>query len=407
MRYSNLIKIALKALGNNLTRALLTMLGIIIGITSVIVILALGSGTNELMKEEIGAMGSSTMIMIMPNTENEGGVTQSASNMQSLKLADYESLLTETKFIKDVSPVVSASGQAINGPNNAPTSMTGVAPGYLGISNLTVAEGSMFTEEDVNRATKVCVVGKTVVENLFPDGEDPLGKIIRFNSIPMKIIGVLEEKGASTMGQDQDDVLLAPYTTVQKRFLAITYFQRINVSTISEEYTEQAVAEITTILQNNHNIAIGETNDFEIMSMDEVMSTMDTVTGMLTTLLACIAGISLLVGGIGIMNIMYVSVTERTREIGLRMSIGAKGVHILAQFLIEAIIISLVGGVIGIIFGWGISAVAGMALGINAAVQPSSVLISCAVCSITGIFFGWYPARKAANLNPIDAIRYE
>ena len=383
------------------------MLGIIIGIMSVIVILALGGGATESIKDQIGTMGSSDMIMIMPNMDREGGVTQSAADMQSLKLADYESLLNDAKFIKAVSPSVTTSGQAINGSNNAPTTIYGVSPSYLDIRDINVATGAMFGEEDVTRATKVCLLGQTVVENLFPDGEEPLGKTIRFNSIPMKVVGVLESKGASSMGQDQDDMIIAPFTTVQKRFLAINYIQSMNASTISEEYTEEALAEVSEILRINHKIGEGDEDDFELMSMDEVMSTIDSVTGLLTTLLACIAGISLLVGGIGIMNIMYVSVTERIKEIGLRMSIGAKGIHILTQFLIEAIIISLLGGVIGIILGWAISAVAGMFLNMNTAMQPVSVIISFSICTITGVFFGWYPAKKAANLNPIDAIRYE
>lgn len=407
MRYSNLFKIALKALSNNKTRAFLTMLGIIIGITSVIVILALGAGSKASIKNEIGAMGSSNMIMIMPNMESEGGVTQSASSMQSLKVADYEAIANNTKYIKAVSPSVTTSGQAINGSNNTPTTLYGVSPSYLEIRNFEVSKGSMFGDEDVTKAAKVCVLGQTVVEELFPNGEDPLGKMIRFNSIPLKVIGVLASKGASSMGQDQDDQILTPFTTVQKRFLAITYIQSMNAATISEEYTDEAMAEITEILQTNHKIRIGETNDFELMSMEEVMGTIDTVIGLLTTLLACVAGIALLVGGIGIMNIMYVSVTERTREIGLRMSIGAKGSHILTQFLIEAIIISLMGGTIGIVLGWALSSIAGALTGLETAVQLNSVIISFAVCTITGVFFGWYPARKAADLNPIDAIRYE
>ncbi|HHU34570.1 MAG TPA: FtsX-like permease family protein [Bacteroidetes bacterium] len=407
MRYSNLIKIALKALANNKTRALLTMLGIIIGIMSVIVILALGSGAKESIKDQIGTMGSSDMIMIMPYMGQEGGVTQSASNMQSLKREDYESLLNDAKFLKAVSPVVTTGGQAISGSNNTPTTMYGVSPSYLGIRNINVSSGAIFGDDDVSRATKVCLLGRTVADNLFPDGEDPLGKTIRFNSTPMKVVGLLESKGASSVGQDQDDMIIAPFTTVQKRFLAINHLHSIYASTVSEEYTNEAMAEIKEILRRNHKILEGNDDDFQLMSMEEVMGTIDSVTGLLTTLLACIAGISLLVGGIGIMNIMYVSVTERIKEIGLRMSIGAKGIHILIQFLIEAVIISLLGGLIGIILGWAVSAIAGLFLDMNTVIQPSSVIISFAICTLTGIFFGWYPAKKAANLNPIDAIRYE
>ena len=406
MRYRNLIKIAVKALSNNKTRAVLTMLGMIIGISSVIIIIALGKGTQESIKNEISSMGSN-MIMVSPYRERRNGVRQSASSMQSLKTSDYEAIAKEATYVAKITPTVNASGQVINGSNNAPTTMYGANSDYLDIRMLKLKDGTMFTEADIKSAAKVCVVGQTVVDNLFTNGEDPIGKIIRFNSIPMKIIGVLEEKGSSTMGSDQDDLIIAPFTTVQKRILAIKHIQGITASAISEEYTQEAIDEITDILERTHKIRIGDEYDFEIRSMEEIMDTIDTVTGLLTTLLACIAGISLLVGGIGIMNIMYVSVTERIKEIGLRMSIGAKGIHILSQFLIEAIIVSLLGGIIGILFGWAISTVVGMILNLNTSIQMSSVLLSFGICTAIGVFFGWYPAQKAANLNPIDALRYE
>ncbi|MCK9625901.1 MAG: ABC transporter permease [Bacteroidales bacterium] len=405
MNYKNLIRIAFKALINNKMRGFLTMLGIIIGVASVISMLAIGAGSKKSIREEIGSMGSN-MIMVQPGNGQFGGVRQSASSMQTLKLTDYESLIRETSYLSKISPTVNTSGQAIQGANNTPTTMYGVNSDYLDIRGYSVEQGSMFEDNDIKHASKVCVVGKTVIDELFPNGEDPLGQVIRFNKIPMKIIGVLQSKGYNTMGMDQDDLIIAPYTTVQKRFLAITYIQGIISSAISEEYTDQAIAEITEILQINHNIAIGEENDFNVRSQQEMMDTMSSIMDMLTILLGCVAGISLLVGGIGIMNIMYVSVTERTREIGLRMSIGAKGRHILIQFLIEAVIISVTGGIIGVILGVGASSIINM-LGWSTSVQAYSVVLSFVVCTLTGIFFGWYPAKKAAQLNPIDAIRFE
>jgi len=404
MNYANLFRIAFKALLNNKMRGFLTMLGIIIGVASVITMLAIGNGSKQSIRDEIGSMGTN-VIMIMPGNGNWGGVRQDRSSMQTLKLNDYYSLRDETTYISAISPVITASGQAIKGSSNTPTSMYGICEDYLTIRDYTVASGALFDENDIKRANKVCVVGKTVAEELF-EGVDPLGQVIRFNSTPFKIVGVLESKGYNTMGQDQDDIIFAPYTTVQKRILAINYMQQITCSALSEEYTDEAISEISEILAINHGIEIGQENDFNVRSQQEMMETMSSVMNMLTILLACVAGISLLVGGIGIMNIMYVSVTERTREIGLRMSIGAKGRHILLQFLIESIIISITGGIIGVILGVVASKIVSM-FNWPTAVSVSSIVLSFAVCTITGIFFGWYPAKKAANLNPIDALRYE
>ena len=406
MNYKNLITIALRALFNNKVRTFLTMLGIIIGVTSVITMLAIGSGSKQSIRDEIGEMGSN-MIMIQPGNGRFGGVRQSASDMQTLKMTDYESLLRETNYLSKITPTVNSSGQAVYRANNTPTTIYGVNEQYSEIRGYSVDEGSMFTQTDIQKAAKVCVVGQTIVKNLFPDGENPLGKNIRFGKIPLKIIGILESKGYNSMGMDQDDILLAPYTTVQKRILAINYLQGITAAAISEEYSTQAIEEITEILQINHNIQIGQENDFNVRSQQEIMETMDSVMDMMTILLGCIAGISLLVGGIGIMNIMYVSVTERTREIGLRMSIGAKGIHILMQFLIEAVIISVTGGVLGVLLGVGASCLIPIITGWPVSVQAYSIILSFLVCTLTGVFFGWYPAQKASRLNPIDAIRYE
>ena len=404
MDINNLLKICIKALLNNKTRCFLTMLGIIIGVAAVIAMLAIGNGSKQSIRAEIGQMGSN-MIMVSPGNGQFGGVRQSGSSMQTLKLADYEAIVKQASYVDKITPTVQASGQAIKGSNNTPTTIYGVNDQYLDIRGYKIASGSCFTESDILHAAKVCVAGQTVVDELFP-GQDPIGQTIRFNQIPMKIVGVLEAKGYNSMGMDQDDLLLAPYTTVQKRILAINYIQGITCSALSEEYTDQAIDEITRIIQTNHDIKIGQENDFNVRSQQEMMETMSSVMDMLTALLAAVAGISLIVGGIGIMNIMYVSVTERTREIGLRMSIGAKSRQILLQFLIESVIISVAGGLIGVLLGIVAAKVISL-FGMSTAVSTFSIVLSFLVCVFTGIFFGWYPARKASNLNPIDALRYE
>ena len=406
MNVTNLLKIALRALANNKLRAFLTMLGIIIGVASVITMLAIGQGSKKSIQTQIAEMGSN-MIMIHPGAEMRGGVRQDPSAMQTLKLDDFKSLQDETNFLSAVSPNVSSSGQLINGANNYPSSVTGVSPEYLEIRQLSIENGTMFTNADIQSSAKVCVIGKTIVDNLFPDGSDPIWKVIRFNKIPFKVVGVLKSKGYNSMGMDQDDVVLAPYTTVMKRLLAVTYLQGIFASALTEDMTDNATEEITAILRKNHKLKESDDDDFTIRSQQELSTMLNTTTDLMTTLLACIAGISLVVGGIGIMNIMYVSVTERTREIGLRMSVGARGIDILSQFLIEAILISITGGIIGILIGIGASFAVKNIAHWPIYIQSWSVLLSFAVCTITGVFFGWYPAQKASNLDPIDAIRYE
>ena len=406
MNFTNLFKIAVKALGNNKLRGFLTMLGIIIGVASVITMLAIGQGSKRSIQAEISEMGSN-MIMIHPGGDMRGGVRLDADDMESLKLKDMEDIREKTRYVSYVSPAVNSAGQAVYGANNTPTTVYGVNLDYLEIRRYKIADGDAFSEQEIKTAAKVCLVGKTVVDNLFVSGEDPLGKTIRFDKIPLKIVGVLSSKGYNSMGQDQDDLIIAPYTTVQKRVLAITYLHGIFLSALTEEASDKAIDEIAEILRQNHKIKPGDEDDFEIRSQEELSSMLSSTTDLMTVLLACIAGISLLVGGIGIMNIMYVSVTERTREIGLRMSIGAKGRHILWQFLIEAVIISVTGGVIGVVLGITASAVIKYWIGWPVYVQLYSVVLSFAVCTVTGIFFGWYPARKASNLDPIEAIRYE
>lgn len=412
MSLANLFKIALRAIAANKLRSFLTMLGIIIGVASVITMLAIGQGSKRSIQKQISEMGSN-MIMIMPGQDMRGGVRRDADEMETLKLADYYALKDQCQYLSAVSPVVNSSGQFISGNNNTPSTIYGVNGDYLNIRQLSIEDGEMFTDEDIKSSAKVCVVGKTVVDNLFPDGADPVGKVIRFNTIPFRIVGVLKSKGYNSMGMDQDDLVLAPYSAVMKRILAVTYLQSINCSAVTEGLTDKATEEITKVLRAQHKLKDatdeheGDEDDFNIRSQEELASMMNSTTDLMTILLACIAGISLIVGGIGIMNIMYVSVTERTREIGLRMSVGARGIDILSQFLIESVLLSVTGGVIGVLIG------VGATYGVNifakwpVFIQPWSVLLSFFVCTATGVFFGWYPAKKAAMLDPIEGIRYE
>lgn len=405
MNFLNLIKIAWKAILLNKTRAMLTMLGIIIGVASVIAMLAIGEGSKESIKKNISSMGAN-LITIRPGAGMMGGVRSDPSSMQTLTLNDYKILKTQTHYIKNISPMVNGSGQSIAGSNNWPTTIYGASPEYLSIRDWSVEKGSMFTEDDIESYAKVAVIGKTVQENLFPN-EDPIGKMIRFKNIPFKVIGILKEKGENTFGQDQDDIIIAPYTAVQKRILAQKYLQSIVASSISEDDSEAAVNEITTIMEKQHNIKEGDDNDFNVSSQQEIISTFSSTSEMLTVLLVAIASISLIVGGIGIMNIMYVSVKERTKEIGLRMAIGAKGKDILLQFLIESVLISITGGILGVFIGLGATFAIKQFAGWPVSITMSSIVISFAVCTITGVFFGWYPARKAAQSDPINALRYE
>lgn len=406
MNFTNLFKIALRALGNNKMRSFLTALGIIIGVASVIIMLAIGQGSKKSIQNQISQMGSN-MIMIHPGEDMKGGVRMDKSSMETLKLKDYENIVNQTRYVAAVSPEVSSSGQFIYGNNNYQASIEGVSQDYLTIRQFQVEDGELFTKQDIKATAKVCVIGTTIEKNLFTHGEEAVGKTIRFNKIPFRVIGVLKSKGYNSMGDDQDEVVLAPYTTVMKRILAQTYLSSIFCSAINENLSDKAIDEITTLLRHDHNIKANADDDFNVRSQEELSTMMSSTTNLMTILLACVAGISLVVGGIGIMNIMYVSVTERTREIGLRMSVGARGIDILSQFLIEAILISLAGGVIGVIIGIGGSYMVNIFAKWPVFIQPWSVFLSFGVCTITGVFFGWYPAKKAAHLDPIDALRYE
>ena len=408
MKPLSLIRIAWRALLRNKFRAFLTMLGIIIGVGAVITMVAIGEGSKQSIRDQLSGMGSN-MVTIRPfsNATVGGGARLGSTGLQTLKLEDATAIQKQAQFITAISPAVSANGQAINGALNWPTSIQGVSPAYLSIRDWKLIDGSSFTESDVNSAAKVCLIGQTVVKNIFSTGEDPVGKVIRFNKIPIKIIGVLEEKGENTFGQDQDDIILAPYTTVQKRMLAIDYVQTIYASARDEQSSTAATSEISDILRKQHKLKSGDEDDFSVRTQAELISTISSTSQLLTVLLAAIAGISLIVGGIGIMNIMYVSVTERTKEIGLRMSIGARGIDILLQFLFEAILISITGGLIGVTLGITASRLVNVFLSWPTLVTESSIILSFFICSVTGIFFGYYPAQKASRLDPIEALRYE
>jgi len=406
MKIINLIRLAIKALQRNKLRALLTMLGIIIGVASVITMMSIGEGSKQSINASLASMGSN-MITIMPSSNEPGGARMMGSSLKTLTSKDIDALKEGAKNIAEISPLVNSSGQSISGANNWPTSIQGVAPGYLDIRKVVVQDGIIFSEQDVRSSAKVCLLGKTVVDNLFPNGDSPIGKIIRFGKIPFQVIGTLVPKGTSNFGQDQDDIIIAPYTTVQKRITSSIYFNQIYASATSEDASDAAVTEINSILRASHRLRDGQDNDFQVRTQAELMTMMNSTSSMMTALLTAVASISLVIGGIGIMNIMYVSVTERTREIGLRMSIGARGIDILLQFLIEAIMISITGGIIGVLLGISAAIIVPSMLNWPTVISESSIVISFFVCAVTGIFFGYYPALKASKLDPIEALRYE
>ena len=406
MNISNLLKIAYHALKRNKLRAFLTMLGIIIGVASVIAMLAIGQGSKKSIQDQISTMGTN-LVFVMPGSQQRGGIMLGNTAAVSLSEKDLVAIKNESPSISDLSPEVRANGQAVYSHKNWPTSLFGSNTEYLNIKKIEVSDGRCFTDKEVQTAAKVCLIGATVIENLFGKDANPIGLTIRYKNIPFKIIGILKARGTNTFGQDQDDMLLAPYTTVQKRVLASIYFGSIQSSAANETKTKAAANEMEDALRKSHKLKITDPDDFTVRSQDELVSTFSSISNVLTILLGAIASISLLVGGIGIMNIMYVSVTERTREIGLRMSVGGRGKDILMQFLIESTLLSIIGGVIGIIFGIGASKLIGILMSWPIVVLPASVILSFMVCTVIGVFFGWYPARKAASLNPIDALRYE
>ena len=408
MNYNNLLKVAIKAILSHKSRTLLSMLGIIIGVAAVIVMMAIGQGSKESIREEISKMGTN-LLTIRPGGDMRGGVRRDPSEMQTLKIEDYESIRDKAKLVAKISPEVSASGQVIFGGNNTTSTIYGETDEYLEIKQWKVGRGACFTDDDVRKSAKVCVVGATIVKELFGEKctTPPIGKTIRFKNIPFRIVGVLEAKGYNNWGMDQDNVIIAPCTTVMKRIQAQTYLSSIVCSALTEELSDDAIDEITTILRTNHKLKEDADDNFTIRSQQEMMNTMTSTMDTVTIILVVAAAFSLLVAGIGIMNIMLVSVTERTREIGLRMAVGARGMDILLQFLIEAILISLTGGIIGIITGWGISSLVTIVFHFPASIPLWSVCVSFIVCTCIGVLFGYLPARRAANLDPIEAIRHE
>ena len=402
----NLIRISAKALLRNKTRTALSMLGIVIGIAAVIAVVNLGEGLKESTANQLSDMGTN-LIMVMRANQRRGGVSMGSSNVESLTVKDCELIAENAKNITMVSPVVNSGGQLVNGSKNWSGTVYGGSPEYLEIRKYDIATGVNFTDDDVKKYAKVGLIGQTIVEELFDDGEDPIGKTIRVGGMPFMVIGTLKEKGENGMGMDQDDIVIMPYSTVQKRMLGANHIQQIVCSAASEDVAEAAVTEIEEILRASHKIPTGGNDDFEVRTQQEMLEMMTSMTGMITTVLIAIALISLLVGCIGIMNIMYVTVTERTKEIGLRMSIGAKNAVILMQFLTESIILSLIGGVLGLLLGIGLSYVVTMIMNIPFVINVLWMFIAFISCAILGLIAGFFPALKASRTDPINALRYE
>lgn len=406
MNILNLFKVSIRAVANNKMRSFLSMLGIIIGVAAVIIMMSIGQGSKESIRAELSTMGTN-LINIRPGADMRGGVRQDPSSMQTLKMADYERIMREKKYVTNVSPEVTASGQAIYGNSNTNTTVYGENPEYLDIKQWTIEQGDCFTQEDIKKAAKVCVVGTTIVKELYGEGTDVIGKTIRFKSIPMRIIGVLKSKGYNNWGMDQDNVIIAPYSTVMKRIAAQTWFSSIVCSAITEELSDAAIEELTQILRDNHKLKGDAADDFTIRSQAEMMETMSSTMDTVTIILVVAAAFSLLVAGIGIMNIMLVSVTERTKEIGLRMAVGATGPVISLQFLIESVLISVTGGLLGILVGCSASEFIVPMFNMPSSVPAWSIYVSFFVCVCIGVLFGYIPAQKAANMDPIEAIRHE
>ncbi|GAK56181.1 putative macrolipide-specific ABC-type efflux carrier, MacA conjunction protein [Candidatus Vecturithrix granuli] len=405
MKWGNLIKVAFKSLIRNKMRSFLTMLGIIIGVGAVIALVSIGNGAQVQIQQQIASLGTN-LLMVMPSSMRVGGISQGAGTRTSITLDDVEVLAKKASLIQGVSPTIRGSGQVVAGAQNWSTSYEGVSHTYLTIRNWTLAQGTFFTERDIKTRAKVAVLGKTVADELFP-GQNPIGAKIRVGNIPMKVIGVLSERGQSANGSDQDDTMLIPSTTAYYRFGRLRHPMSLTISVISEDQMEAAEEQIRQILRQEHDLESGQDDDFVIRSQTDIVETATSVTGMLTLLLGSIAGVSLVVGGIGIMNIMLVSVTERTREIGIRLAIGARGSDVLTQFLIEAVILSLFGGIIGIASGIGSGYGIGRLINMPISVDPLIIVVAFLFSGAVGVFFGFYPARKAAALDPIVALRYE
>src|SRR5208283_168291 len=405
MNFLNIMKVSTLSLGRNKLRSFLTMLGIIIGVGAVITMMAVGTGAQVSIQQTIATLGTN-VLLIFPGSLNQGGVRSGTGSVTTLNADDLAAIQTQCPSVAMVSPVIMTSGQLVFGEQNWGTRITGSNSDYLDIRSWPLSSGVPFTDADVRSATKVCILGQTVVDNLFK-GSNAVGAVIRIKKMPFKVVGVLSPKGQSAQGQDQDDIVIAPYSTVQKKMMGVTYLGMIMASAVSEQSMNDAQSQMTDMIRTRHKIQPWEDNDFTIRNQTEIANAASATINTFTILLASIASISLLVGGIGIMNIMLVSVTERTREIGIRMSIGARGRDILLQFLVEAVVLSMAGGLIGVIMGVGSSDLISELAGWPTLVAASSVGLAFLFAAGVGIFFGFYPARKAAMLNPIDALRYE
>jgi putative ABC transport system permease protein len=405
MHVKNLLKVAFKSILKSRMRSLLTALGIIIGVAAVVVMVAIGDGAQIQVEQQISALGSN-LIVVFPGSSTTGGVRMGAGSVNRFTMEDVKKIQDEATDIKGVTPIVRTGGQVIGGVGNWSTQIQGVATNYLEIRDWSLASGEFFTDKDMISRAKVALLGQTVVKQLFPN-EDPIGQQIRIRNVPFKVIGILTAKGQSATGQDQDDIIIAPATTVLDRLVGGMYISFIMASANSANDINKAQEELTNIMREAHHLYPGQDDDFTVRNQAEITEAATETSKILTVLLGSVAGVSLIVGGIGIMNIMLVSVTERTREIGIRLSVGARTSDVLIQFLTEAIVLSLAGGIIGVLLSVAVVFIVNSYSGMMAVINPEIIFIAVTFSGIIGIFFGFYPARKAANLNPIDALRYE
>jgi putative ABC transport system permease protein len=401
-----ILKISLKSLGRNMIRSILTMLGIIIGVAAVITMVSLGQGAQRQVQEEIAAMGTNTL-WIRAGSRRSWGIRSGSGTMNTLNAADFEAIAQEVPTVQAVSPSASTMAQVVFGNQNWNTRIEGYNEQYPLLRNWPLTQGSFFEESHVKTASRVAVLGQTVVDELFGGG-DPVGQTIRVKNLPFQVLGVLKKKGANNWGRDQDDTIIVPYTTVQKKFQGgVLYVQSGLISAVSARASFAAQEQITALLRQRHDLGSAQANDFRVRNLSEFAERAEATNRIMTNLLASIAAVSLLVGGIGIMNIMLVSVTERTREIGIRMAIGARPGHVRIQFLAEAIVLCLVGGFIGLGMGLGGSLLVSQAMGWPTQISPNSIVVSIIFSAAIGVFFGYYPAHKAARLDPIEALHYE
>jgi putative ABC transport system permease protein len=405
MDFMSTFRLALRALARNKMRSALTMLGIIIGVGAVIAVVSIGQGAQYMVQQGIQAMGTN-VVFIGAGSNRPGGARVGFGGVKTLTIDDMNAILREIPLIKQAAPSVNSRKQVVYGNQNWNTSVTGTTPNFFDIRNWSIQAGSVFSDEEVVLAANVCVIGTTVAKILFLD-ENPVGKTMRIGNLPFRVDGVLESKGQNVMGQDQDDAIYAPYTTVQRKISGITWVQFISASAISQVASVAAVDPITSLLRERHRIRPGDDDDFFVRTQSEVADLANQTQSVMTMLLGGIASVSLLVGGIGIMNIMLVSVTERTREIGVRMAVGATQGDVRRQFLVEAVTLSMMGGAIGILFGLGGSALISNFLSWPTLISIKAILTAAIFSAVVGIFFGYYPARKAAQLDPIEALRYE